>query len=174
MTHETVDVSRYRQLRALGRKLNEPLVRQVPQTALLACAKELGLSRSNTLILDFEDELSVLIDYCLLSHRHAGKTRAQLYKERHPPSPGSAAAALGKVGRAAGQVGRWRQAEERAQTARLAQVLAWGGLRNRRGNMMVNYLVSCEDGVHRLQAIDKRRRQRGYSPVGNLWDQPAA
>ena len=151
----------------------EPLVRQVPQTALLACAKELGLSRSNTLILDSEDELSVLIDYCLLSHRHAGKTRAQLYKERHPPSPGSAAAALGKAG-PAGQVGRWRQAEERAQTARLAQVLAWGGLRNRRGNMRVNYLVSCEDGVHRLQAIDKRRRQRGYSPVGNLWDQPAA
>jgi hypothetical protein len=53
-------------------------------------------------------------------------------------------------------------------------VLAWGGLRNRRGNMRVNCLVSYEDGVQRLQAIDKRRRQRGYSPVSDLWGQLAA
>lgn len=53
-------------------------------------------------------------------------------------------------------------------------VLAWGGLCNRQGNMRVNCLVSYEDGVQRLQAIDKRRRQRGYSPVGDLWGQLAA
>jgi hypothetical protein len=55
----------------------------------LTCAKKLGLSRGDTLVLDSEDELSVLMDYCLLSHRRAGKTLAQIYKDRHPPSPGS-------------------------------------------------------------------------------------
>ena len=47
-------------------------------------------------------------------------------------------------------------------------VLVWGGLRNRRGNMQVNAVSSYEDGLQRLQAIDKRRRRRGYSPAGDL------
>jgi len=47
-------------------------------------------------------------------------------------------------------------------------VLAWGGLRNRRGNMQVNAVSSYEDGLQRLQTIDKRRRRRGYSPAGEL------
>ena len=45
-------------------------------------------------------------------------------------------------------------------------VLAWGGLRNRRGNMQVNAVSSYEDGLKRLQAIDRRRGRRGYCLVG--------
>jgi hypothetical protein len=46
-------------------------------------------------------------------------------------------------------------------------VLAWGGLRNRRGNMLVNPVSSYEDGLQRIQAIDKRRGRRGYCLVGD-------
>jgi hypothetical protein len=46
-------------------------------------------------------------------------------------------------------------------------VLAWGGLRNRRGNMRMNPVPSYEDGLQRLQTIDKRRRSRGYCPAGD-------
>ena len=45
-------------------------------------------------------------------------------------------------------------------------VVAWGGLCNRRGNMRVNPLPSYEDGLKRLRALDKRRKGRGYCPVG--------
>lgn len=34
-------------------------------------------------------------------------------------------------------------------------VLAWGGLRNRRGNMRVNHVPSSEVGLQRLQGFDK-------------------
>ena len=67
MNQETVDLDRYRHLRSLGRELNQLLVRQIPKATLLTCAKKLGLSRGDTLVLDSEDELSVLMDYCLLS-----------------------------------------------------------------------------------------------------------
>ena len=46
-------------------------------------------------------------------------------------------------------------------------VLAWGGLRNRRGNMQVHAVSSYEDGLKRLQAIDRRRGRRGYCLVGD-------
>ena len=47
-------------------------------------------------------------------------------------------------------------------------VLACGGLRNRRGNMLVNPVSSYEDGMQRIQAIDKRRRRRCYCPAGEI------
>lgn len=50
-------------------------------------------------------------------------------------------------------------------------VKVWGGLQDRRGNLQVHPLLSYEDGLKRIQAIDKRRRQRGYRPVeASAWN----
>lgn len=44
-------------------------------------------------------------------------------------------------------------------------VTAWGGQDSHRGNMRSMLVESHADGLVKLQAIDKRRRQRGYRLV---------
>jgi hypothetical protein len=44
-------------------------------------------------------------------------------------------------------------------------ITAWGGLHSHRGNMRSTVLASYEDGIERIAALDKRRRQRGYRRV---------
>jgi hypothetical protein len=42
---------------------------------------------------------------------------------------------------------------------------AWGSVDSHRGNMRSTLVESHADGLERIQAIDKRRRQRGYRSV---------
>jgi predicted DNA-binding WGR domain protein len=44
-------------------------------------------------------------------------------------------------------------------------ITAWGGLGSRRGRVRTTCVPSLEEGLKRLQAIEKRRRQRGYRCV---------
>jgi hypothetical protein len=44
----------------------------------------------------------------------------------------------------------------------LLLVAAWGSLDSKRGNMRSTLVESHADGLVKLQALDKRRRQRGY------------
>lgn len=79
-------LERYKELRERGRELNDLLIKQLTKTAILECAKKLGLREGKTLVLDSEDELSVLFDYCLYSHRLSGKSTIDRYLESAPPS----------------------------------------------------------------------------------------
>jgi hypothetical protein len=44
-------------------------------------------------------------------------------------------------------------------------VTAWGGLDSQRGNMRSTLVESHADGLAHIQALDRRRRQRGYRPA---------
>jgi hypothetical protein len=44
-------------------------------------------------------------------------------------------------------------------------VTAWGGLGSRRGQMRTAWVATREQGMARLAAIEKRRRQRGYHSI---------
>ncbi|MGF1614811.1 MAG: hypothetical protein ACFCVA_13125 [Gammaproteobacteria bacterium] len=74
-------LKRYKRLRERGRELNDLLIKQLTKTAIRECAKKLGLLEGKTLVLDREDELSVLFDYCLYSHRLSGKNTIDRYLE---------------------------------------------------------------------------------------------
>jgi predicted DNA-binding WGR domain protein len=53
-------------------------------------------------------------------------------------------------------------------------VAAWGSVDSQRGNMRSTLVESHADGLAHLQALDRRRRQRGYRPVGEADPAPTA
>lgn len=66
-------LEQYQAFRELGRHYNLGLIKRLPPSALPECSKKLGLSKAGTLILNQDDEIAVLYDYCLHHHRRAGK-----------------------------------------------------------------------------------------------------
>ena len=44
-------------------------------------------------------------------------------------------------------------------------VTAWGGMDSHRGRMRSTLLASYADGLERIEALDQRRRKRGYGRV---------
>jgi hypothetical protein len=83
-------LERYKQFRELGRGYNLTLIKQLPPPALPECGKKLGLYKAGTLILNQDDEIAVLYDYCLHHHRRAGKNIIERTLEHSPPPEGSA------------------------------------------------------------------------------------
>ncbi|MFZ4702191.1 MAG: hypothetical protein ACOYMG_19285, partial [Candidatus Methylumidiphilus sp.] len=65
-------IDRYKQLRAIGRDLNMILVKQLPKAAVAECGKKLGIYKAGTLILNNDDEIAILFDYCLYHYRRGG------------------------------------------------------------------------------------------------------
>jgi hypothetical protein len=59
------DYERYIRLRAVNKKINTELPRLLPKKEIFRCAKDLGRLRKKTLVLNNEDDLSVLMDYCI-------------------------------------------------------------------------------------------------------------
>jgi hypothetical protein len=49
-------------------------------------------------------------------------------------------------------------------------ILVWGGLGTRRGTLRSTAVASHADGLAQLEAIGKRRRQRGYRRVAPTGD----
>ena len=87
-------VERYKECRAAGRALNMALIKQLPKAAVPECGKKLGIFKAGTLILNNDDEIAVLYDYCLYHYRRDGKNAVERYRENSPPPPESAEAAL--------------------------------------------------------------------------------
>lgn len=63
------DIEHYKQCREIAMLFNPKLVEQLPKSAINECAKKLGLLQRNTLVFNCEDEVSVLMDYCLFHFR---------------------------------------------------------------------------------------------------------
>lgn len=63
------DIELYKQLREIAISFNHKLVEQLPKSAIKECAKKLGMFKHNTLVVSCEDEVSVLMDYCLFHFR---------------------------------------------------------------------------------------------------------
>jgi hypothetical protein len=82
-------ISRYKRLRRIGRDLNITLIKQLPKVAVPECGKKLGIVKAGTLILNNDDEIAVIYDYCLYHYRRGNKTVIERYREQSPPPPDS-------------------------------------------------------------------------------------
>ena len=87
-------IDRYKEWRAAGRDLNLALIKQLPQAALPECGKKVGLVKAGTLILNNDDEIAVLYDYCLHHYLRGGKNAIERYLENTPPPSESREATL--------------------------------------------------------------------------------
>lgn len=87
-------IDRYKEWRAAGRDLNITLIKQLPKTAVPECGKKIGLYKAGTLILNNDDEIAVLYDYCLHHYLRGGKNTIERYLESSTPPPESRDAAL--------------------------------------------------------------------------------
>lgn len=80
-------LKRYKRLRKTGKKLNIELMEMIPKKAILKNAKMFRMLKRNTLMLENEDELSILFDYCIHNYRQKGKNIVKQYLENTPPAP---------------------------------------------------------------------------------------
>ena len=79
----------YRRFRQLGVALNLKLVKTIDKGALDEAGRRLGILKNGTLVLDTEDQMSVLMDYCLHNVWIDGQNAVQRYREQSPPRSGS-------------------------------------------------------------------------------------
>lgn len=91
---EEARIERYKAFRKAGVQLNTALAKQVPKPAVPEFGKKLGLLKTGTLILNNDDEIAILYDYCLHHYRRAGKNTIERYLEQSPPPPDSTEAEL--------------------------------------------------------------------------------
>jgi hypothetical protein len=65
LVEKDADYERYIRLRAVSKKLNGELTRRLQKKELYRCAKDLGLLRKKTLVFSGEDDVNILMDYCI-------------------------------------------------------------------------------------------------------------
>jgi hypothetical protein len=82
-------LARYRRLREVGRAVNNTLVERLPRDVLDEGGETLGLLKGNKLILDSEDEIAVLMDFCIHDIRRAGLNAIDHLLVEAPYPPGS-------------------------------------------------------------------------------------
>jgi hypothetical protein len=80
---------RYKQLRKAALPLNTRLVKTLPKDVLDEGGKNLGILKKNQLVLDTEDELAVLMDFCIYDVRRKGVNAVETFLNEKPPKPGS-------------------------------------------------------------------------------------
>ncbi|HEV8059193.1 MAG TPA: SEC-C metal-binding domain-containing protein [Gemmataceae bacterium] len=89
MTHHYASVARYHQLRQAGMKVNNRLVKSLPRSLIEQGAKNLGISKKNRIELDTEDEVAVLMDYCIHDLRQQNVNAVERLLKDSPPKPES-------------------------------------------------------------------------------------
>jgi hypothetical protein len=80
---------RYKKLRQAGVKLNVKLGKMVSRSEMDEGGKRLGILDGDVLLLDTEDEIAVLMDYCLHDVRRHGVTPIRRYLQSNPPAQDS-------------------------------------------------------------------------------------
>ena len=83
------DVATYLRLRAVARDLNTRLVEAFPKGVLDEGGKKLRLLKGKTLLLESEDEISVLMDFCIYNVRRNGRNAIERFLADSPPPPES-------------------------------------------------------------------------------------
>lgn len=79
----------YRRFRTLGVQLNHKLVRTLSKEALHEGGERLGILKNGTLAFENEDQMSVLMDFCIHNVWIDGQNAVQRYREQSPPRDGS-------------------------------------------------------------------------------------
>lgn len=89
MTWDAERLARYKHLRRVGLELNNRLVETLSRSVLDEGGKKLGILKRDVLTLDTEDEIAVLMDYCLHDVRRHGVNAVERYLAETPPPAGS-------------------------------------------------------------------------------------
>jgi len=82
-------VEKYKRFREVNREFNNILTRKVSKNAIHNCGIKLGIMRGDTLVFEDEQEMDVLIDYCIYDYYENGQNAVSRYMSESPPSPGS-------------------------------------------------------------------------------------
>jgi SEC-C motif len=80
---------RYKHLRRLGLGLKNRLTKTLTRDVLDEGGKKLGILKRGVLVLDTEDEIAVLMDYCLHDVRRRGVNAVERYLASPPVAPES-------------------------------------------------------------------------------------
>jgi hypothetical protein len=89
MTDHAHVLAEYKRIRDVRFRLNNLLVGKIPKQNLQDCARELGLFHQGTLVFDSEQEMHVLMDYCLYRPDRDGRNMVARYLETLQPPAGS-------------------------------------------------------------------------------------
>ncbi len=90
MTEYSKLVNRYKRFREITRKLHSDIPKKhISKKAFNKCGKKLGLMRNNTLIFGDEQDMAVLMDYCIYDYRENGSNAISRYLAGFPPVPDS-------------------------------------------------------------------------------------
>jgi hypothetical protein len=79
----------YIRLRSVARALNNRLVKTLSRAVMGEGGKKLGILKGNTLVLDSEDEIAVLMDFCIYNVRRDGRNAVERFLATSPPPPES-------------------------------------------------------------------------------------
>ena len=82
-------ISRYKHLRMVSVALNYKMSSRLSKEDRLEGGRKLGMLYKGGLWLDSEDQISVLIDYCLFDLRREGRNAIEQYLIDSPPDPDS-------------------------------------------------------------------------------------
>jgi hypothetical protein len=85
----SADVERYKRWRGLARDLNHRIVETIPREAMHQVGEAIGILRGGVLVLESEDQSSVLMDCCLYDWIREGKNLVEKCAESHPAAPGT-------------------------------------------------------------------------------------
>jgi hypothetical protein len=85
MNHSTERVNRYLHLREIGRRLNSVLVKRLSKDVLNEGGKDLDILREGILVLDSEDAVAVLLDYCIYNVLRQGVNAVEQFLADRPP-----------------------------------------------------------------------------------------
>jgi hypothetical protein len=80
---------RYLRLREVGRSVASALVKRLPKDVLDEGGTRLGILRGGVLVFDSEDEMAVLMDFCIHDIRRHGRNAVEAYLEEAPYPPDS-------------------------------------------------------------------------------------
>ena len=86
LIEKDAEYERYKRLRAVGKNLNSELTRGLQKRDINRCGKELGLLKKNTLVFEDEDDVAVLMDYCI-NNPSGKKSCIDLYIEQSSLEP---------------------------------------------------------------------------------------
>jgi hypothetical protein len=82
-------VARYRRLRQVGMEVNHALVETLGRDVIDEGGKKLGILRGKTLVLNSEDHLAILMDFCIHDLRRGGLNAIQRMLAQNPYPAGS-------------------------------------------------------------------------------------
>jgi hypothetical protein len=89
VSEHTAFLARYKHLRQVGLQFNNRLVQSIPKSVLDEGGKKLGILKKGVLVLDSEDEIAVLMDYCIYDVQRQGRNTVERYLVEFPPAPDS-------------------------------------------------------------------------------------